>query len=235
MTKNLQKLRLIAALFSSLFVYSFSFAQADLVVVQSSFTKNNIDRGDYFNATISVKNIGNVTAPTSYAKIFFTTDVNNTDIGKQILSRVSIKSLQPNETAVINFIYAVPLITPNTYYPIISLDDNKEIAESNEQNLYCIGGCNPLVVTNGYVPDRNIPCPIIFVHGLTGDDKTWYDFSKWILLDRSYTYGGAFDFCLNPDRNQSTSDGFLASNATMKNNRTVLRSGDYYLIQVLWY
>ena len=127
MTKNLQKLRLMVALFSSLFIHNFSFAAADLVVTLSSFTKSTIDRGDYFNATISVKNIGNVAAATSYATIFFTTNVNNTDIGKQILSRVSVKSLQPNETTVINFIYTVPLV-PNTYFPIISLDDNKEIA-----------------------------------------------------------------------------------------------------------
>ena len=206
MTKNLQKLRLMVALFSSLFVYNFTFAAADLVVVQSSFTKSTIDRGDYFNATISVKNIGNVAAATSYATIFFTTDVNNTDIGKQILSRVSVKSLQPNETAIINFIYAVPLIiTPNAYFPIISLDDNKEIAENNEQNLYCIGGCNSLVVTNGYVPDRNIPCPIIFVHGWNSNSLKWDSLKTYLNDNWSYTFGGTLHYCLNDDYNSYTS------------------------------
>ena len=87
-----------------------------------------------------------------------------------------------------------------------------------------------MVVTNGYAPDRNIPCPIIFVHGLTGNDKAWGDLSNWLLFNQSYTNGGTFDFCLNPDKNQSTSDGCIASNATMKKNRTAFRSGDYYLV-----
>ena len=229
MTKNLQKLRLVIVLVSSLFIYNFSFAAADLVVTQSSFTKNSIDRGDYFNATISVKNIGNVAAITSYAKIFFTTDVNNVEIGQVFLSQISVKSLQPNETTIINFIYPLPLIEPKTYYPIISLDDNNVIAENNEQNLYCIGSCNSLVVTNGYVPDRILPCPIIFIHGLTGDsEESWRIFASIYSSRYGLHEGGTLNFCLDVDNDATTSDySTLYKNFT---NVSSLKNGDFYFL-----
>ena len=53
-------------------------------------------------------------------------------------------------------------------------------------------------------PIMNFPYPIIFIHGLSGDFSSWWDFfggnssnPVFGLNDWGWTFGGYSDFCLN--------------------------------------
>ncbi len=43
------------------------------------------------------------------------------------------------------------------------------------------------------------PYPIIFVHGLIGNDQSWNDLKSFMETNYGFTYGGRMDFCLNQD------------------------------------
>lgn len=56
----------------------------------------------------------------------------------------------------------------------------------------------------GYCQDLHTPYPIIFVHGLVGDDRGWNEIVEW-LPTVGLTFGGRMDFCLNQNRDDSNS------------------------------
>jgi len=54
--------------------------------------------------------------------------------------------------------------------------------------------------------DRHTPYPIIFVHGLTGNDQSWNVMVNFMKTNYGFTFGGRMDFCLNQDANTLTSN-----------------------------
>ena len=84
-------------------------------------------------------------------------------------------------------------------------------------------------------PIMNFPYPIIFIHGLSGDFSSWWDFfggnssnPVFGLNDWGWTFGGYSDFCLNSYGTSSQDSCIL--NLEINNLTTNLQTGDYYII-----
>ena len=80
----------------------------------------------------------------------------------------------------------------------------------------------------GYCQELHTPYPIIFVHGLVGDESGWNDISTW-LPTVGLTYGGRMDFCLNQDDNNSTSTGDYKDYTNSDNLHKIVKA-DFYTI-----
>ncbi|MFY0483783.1 esterase/lipase family protein [Flavobacterium sp. PLA-1-15] len=79
---------------------------------------------------------------------------------------------------------------------------------------------------------QKLPYPIIFVHGLNSNSKTWNDM-KSHLINSQLSYGGQIDFCLNYNGNNSTSNTIMypASGADIAvYNIQPITNGDFYMI-----
>ena len=75
------------------------------------------------------------------------------------------------------------------------------------------------------------PYPIIFVHGLTSDNRTWDELISFMKNQYGLSYGGRMDFCLNQDANNLTSN--LATDYkdyTNTDNLHKITKGDLYTI-----
>jgi triacylglycerol esterase/lipase EstA (alpha/beta hydrolase family) len=77
-----------------------------------------------------------------------------------------------------------------------------------------------------------LPYPILFIHGLNSNSDTWNTFTDFLDIQYGFTYGGRFDFCLNYNSNNSTSNLNFAptTNADIAQftNNTIV--GDYYYV-----
>lgn len=80
----------------------------------------------------------------------------------------------------------------------------------------------------GYGQDLHTPYPIIFVHGLVGDESGWNDISS-SLTSSGLSYGGRMDFCLNQDGNNSTSTGDYKDYTNSDNLHKIVKA-DFYTI-----
>lgn len=79
--------------------------------------------------------------------------------------------------------------------------------------------------------DLKLPYPIIFVHGLVGDDQSWNNVSDFLISQYGLTFGKRMDFCLNADGNNSIS--VLSSDIkdfTNTNEGNTIIKGDFYTI-----
>lgn len=203
-------------------------ALADLVVSAASFTPSAIDKGDIFLVEATITNIGNSTAGANYLFIYYSTDLDVTD--DEIISRVSVKQLAPNQSQEVSFLFPIsPALQSGNYYVGFEIDPFNEVQENDEDNLYCVSNatnCITLNITNSTQHYQKYTYPIIFVHGWTGNEKTWNPFTDESDLFYGWTYGGRLSYCLNPDDDQSTSDGFYYSFVNTNN----LVMGDYYYV-----
>ena len=59
---------------------------------------------------------------------------------------------------------------------------------------------------NGRVFESKLPYPMIFIHGLNSSSDTWNASLNYFDSQYGYTYGGRFDFCLNADGNNATTN-----------------------------
>lgn len=78
-----------------------------------------------------------------------------------------------------------------------------------------------------------LPYPIIFIHGLNSSSETWNSTSNFIDAQYGFTYGGRFDYCLNANENNSTTntDFYPTTNADIAAfDGTTIQNGDYYYI-----
>lgn len=176
----------------------------------------------------TVKNEGNVLASPNYLYIYFTQDLAVSD--DEIVSRVSVKELLAGESQQIDFRYPVsPQLPTGNYHVAIMVDPLGQVPESDEDNAFCIGNgvtCLTLNITNSVVSSQKFMYPVLFVHGWTGNSDTWEEFSKETAFRYGWSFGGRLDYCLNPDGDQSTSDGYISSFVNDAN----LKAGDYYLV-----
>lgn len=203
------------------------FSQADLVLSTAGFQPNSIAKGDIFSVQATVTNVGNITAGANYMFIYYSQDLTISE--EEIISRVSIKELAPNESQIIDFIYPIPTIfTAGDYFLVFEIDPFDEVIEVDEDNLFCAGdgtGCVSFNVTNSIVYSQKFTYPIIFIHGLNSNNDTWNPFVVSSMQNYGWNYGGQLNYCLNPD-NGNTSDTYIDT----LTDASGLTIADFYLI-----
>jgi len=86
--------------------------------------------------------------------------------------------------------------------------------------------------TTNRVFESKLPYPIIFIHGLNSSSETWNDATDYYDTQYSFTFGGRFDFCLNADNNNTTTNKnfFPAVGADIAIFESLVQNGDYYYV-----
>jgi PKD repeat protein/pimeloyl-ACP methyl ester carboxylesterase len=205
------------------------FALPDLVMLSgASFDPLSVNRGDAINFFFTVRNDGNSSAAASIIGVYISSDLTNDP--NELVGIVSVKALNPGESTDIIYVYPIPIPTiSGDYFPIFVLDGNNEINESDENNSYCFGtvNCESYHVKNTISFNHKIPYPILFVHGWTDNSgDCWNDFTAHVNKFNSWEYGGNMNFCLNPDNNVNTSDGYILDFTSLPD----LNNADYYYV-----
>lgn len=95
----------------------------------------------------------------------------------------------------------------------------------------------PNIENRNTLANQSLPYPIIFIHGLDSDCKVWgntvnTDLMYNSLLSYGLTYGGRFDFNLNDDNSNSTSNKLFypTPGADISQWSTTLVNADYYFL-----
>ena len=80
--------------------------------------------------------------------------------------------------------------------------------------------------------ESKLPYPIIFIHGLNSSSETWNTSTDYYDTQYSFTYGGRFDFCLNADNNNATTNKnfFPTAGADIAAFESFVQNGDYYYV-----
>jgi PKD repeat protein len=195
-------------------------ALADLVISAITPPVATVNKGVKLVMEATVKNQGNTVAAANYMFLYLSTD--NIFQPSEVAGRVSIKQLAPNETQLVTFTYSVPVTLPAAnYYMGFVVDYFNDITEDNETNNVAIS-TQTISITNTVTAGRRTPYPILFIHGLTSNNKTWKAFSNKADSIYGWSFGGKLDYCLNPDSNQYTAD------RSIRRFDSILRIADYY-------
>ncbi|MFD2909260.1 alpha/beta fold hydrolase [Flavobacterium ardleyense] len=80
--------------------------------------------------------------------------------------------------------------------------------------------------------ESKIPYPIIFIHGLNSSSETWNSSSDYYDSQYAFTFGGRFDFCLNADDNNTTTNKnfYPTPDADIAAFESLITNGDYYYV-----
>lgn len=80
--------------------------------------------------------------------------------------------------------------------------------------------------------ESKLAYPIIFIHGLNSSSETWNTTSNYLDSQYSFTYGGRFDFCLNADGNNTTTNKnfYPTAGADIAAFESAVINGDYYYV-----
>lgn len=80
--------------------------------------------------------------------------------------------------------------------------------------------------------ESKLAYPIIFIHGLNSSSETWNTSTNYLDSQYSYTYGGRFDFCLNADGNNTTTNKnfYPTAGADIAAFESAVINGDYYYV-----
>lgn len=182
-------------------------AQPDLTLGVTHLNTQNLLRGDYLSLDFQVKNIGTSISPASHFSIYISPTISFSPSTAIKLNTISIEPLQTNSTTEsINYICPLPYNIPSAMnYIIYSVDSKNEVVESNENNNLFYN-TSPLNIGTANTAKQNLPYPIIFVHGLNGNDTTWYPSLIEIQNSIGLSFGGSLNFCLNQDNDLTTSN-----------------------------
>ncbi|WP_445719427.1 alpha/beta fold hydrolase [Flavobacterium sp.] len=90
----------------------------------------------------------------------------------------------------------------------------------------------PIDNTTSRVFESKLPYPIIFIHGLNSSSETWNAATDYYDTQYSFTYGGRFDFCLNADNNNSTTNKnfYPTAGADIAAFESFVQNGDYFYV-----
>jgi pimeloyl-ACP methyl ester carboxylesterase len=90
----------------------------------------------------------------------------------------------------------------------------------------------PIDNTTNRVFESKLPYPIIFIHGLNSSSETWNASTDYFDTQYSFTYGGRFDFCLNADNNNATTNKnfYPTAGADIAAFESMIQNGDYYYV-----
>jgi pimeloyl-ACP methyl ester carboxylesterase len=181
-----------------------AFGQPNLILSTGSISTTTIKRGDHLKITFRVGNVGNSIASISHTKIYVSNALSLTNA--ILLSEISTEALLAGQqTQDINFIYPLPYNTSTgNNYILAVVDSRNEVVESNENNGFSFA--STINVSTNFGGQQNLPYPIILMHGLNGNDTTWYPFLRDVQNYFGFSYGGNFDFCLNQDGDVSNSN-----------------------------
>ncbi len=214
-------------------ISNISWAQADLTLTAFTTVPSSASRGDLFAANITVKNIGNRAADTSFIMLYLSK--NATNLESEQITRASIKPLASGESVNIQIAYVIPTnknYSSGIYSAVAYIDYYNEVIESDETNNFFRAGTNgtfqTFFVNNSWNNEKKIPYPILFIHGWTGYDETWNPLTNKIETDLGWTYGGVFNYCLNQDGDRTTCSGSADIKDWTNNNSINL--GDYYYL-----
>ncbi len=91
---------------------------------------------------------------------------------------------------------------------------------------------NAIPSTQNLTFQSKLPYPIIFIHGLNSSSETWNASTDYYDTQYSFTYGGRFDFCLNADGNNATTNKnfFPTPGADIAAFESFVQNGDYYYV-----
>ncbi len=81
---------------------------------------------------------------------------------------------------------------------------------------------------------QKLPYPVIFIHGLNSNDKTWNDMKNYLINDHNLISGGNFNVCLNYDNNNYTSNKnvYPVTGADIRffSSLSTISTGDCYFV-----
>ena len=81
---------------------------------------------------------------------------------------------------------------------------------------------------------QNLPYPIIFIHGLNSNDKTWSDLGNFLSNNYGLTFGGWENVCLNYDGDNSKANTniypIIDSDIAFYSNINTINIGDFYFV-----
>lgn len=77
-----------------------------------------------------------------------------------------------------------------------------------------------------------LPYPIIFIHGLNSSSETWNTSTDYYDTQYGFTFGGRFDFCLNADNNNTTTNKnfYPTAGADIAAFESLIQDGDYFYV-----
>ncbi len=194
--------------------YNDALSQADLVLSVAEPTETEYKQLDFLSIAIEIQNIGNQVSQETNLLIYLTKDLDV--VYEEIIGRVSIPVLEPNETRSIPYFY--PLGRGNytgDYFIGFNIDPENLVFETDENNLVCYTNeneCGQIQINNSISDDwysSLLPDPIILIHGLSDRDQTWGTTVNYLANKYGLNYGGSLSYCLNPDGDLSTSDDGL--------------------------
>ena len=90
----------------------------------------------------------------------------------------------------------------------------------------------PIQNTTSRVFESKLPYPIIFIHGLNSSSETWNTSTDYYDTQYGFTFGGRFDFCLNADNNNATTNKnfYPTAGADIAAFESLVQNGDYYYV-----
>ena len=90
---------------------------------------------------------------------------------------------------------------------------------------------NPITIKER-TQQLKLPYPIIFIHGLGSKSATWDTTTNFMDSHYGLTFGGRFDFCLNSDTNNTTTNKnfYPTPGADITLFYSTLIAGDYYYL-----
>ncbi len=77
-----------------------------------------------------------------------------------------------------------------------------------------------------------LPYPIIFIHGLNSSSETWNTSTDYYDTQYGFTFGGRFDFCLNADNNNTTTNKnfYPTAGADIAAFESLIQDADYFYV-----
>jgi hypothetical protein len=175
--------------------------QSNLTAQFISYPQPNIKKGDYLTFSFKVKNIGISASTSCHTSIYLSS---TTSFSNAILiGDISTEALNQNaETQTVTYTHPVPITMGNGNYYVMLYPDSKQEVQNNINNLVYL--YTNTININSVGGKQNLPYPVILIHGLNGNDTTWYSFIRDVQSIYGYSYGGTMDFCLNQDGDLSS-------------------------------
>ncbi len=123
----------------------------------------------------------------------------------------------------------------------VKAQDNKDLMKPRPADYEYLSAPDSLGVKHIYnianrntLSIQNLPYPIIFIHGLNSNDKTWDAFKNSLINDFNLTFGGRISTCLDYDGSVYTSNTnfYNTSGADIALYSTVnsINIGDFYMV-----
>jgi uncharacterized repeat protein (TIGR01451 family) len=108
-------------------------ALPDLIVTQNNYQATMV-AGQTHAATITVRNNGTVSSVAHTTEVYMSQSSNYVHVSTQLVATLSVSALAPGATQNRSFTLPVPANFAGTYYIHTRVDQNNEVAESNEAN-----------------------------------------------------------------------------------------------------